>query len=263
MTAKPKLLIYTDLDGTLIDHETYQWTPAQPALEAVRKVGGGVILASSKTAAEVSKLQEELQLTDLPAIVENGAGLITNKSNENIKNEKYDQIRSILNAIDPSLRKAFIGFGDMDTKAVSDATGLMPDDAENAKARMFSEPGLWHGNAEDRARFEAALATKGVHARMGGRFLTLSFGAKKSDQMITINAEYGPDYTMALGDAPNDVEMLEAADFGVIVANPHHAPLPPLQGEAEGRIVRTERPGPEGWNIAVLNLLAQLELNGN
>ena len=63
--------------------------------------------------------------------------------------------------------------------------------------------------------------------------------------------------TLALGDAPNDIEMIEAADFGVIVANPAHEPLAELQGEALGRIRRTRAIGPAGWNEAVLAILTE------
>jgi mannosyl-3-phosphoglycerate phosphatase len=99
-----------------------------------------------------------------------------------------------------------------------------------------------------------------VTARQGGRFLTLSFGGSKADRMAEVIAHYRPARTIALGDAPNDIEMLEAADIGVIVGNPHHSPLPSLQGEDTGRIIRTDRPGPVGWNRAVLALLDRLGL---
>jgi mannosyl-3-phosphoglycerate phosphatase len=76
--------------------------------------------------------------------------------------------------------------------------------------------------------------------------------------MAEIVAQYRPRRTLALGDAPNDIEMLEAADRGVIVANPHGTPLAPLPGEADGRISRTSKPGPEGWNAAVCAVLSGL-----
>jgi mannosyl-3-phosphoglycerate phosphatase len=88
--------------------------------------------------------------------------------------------------------------------------------------------------------------------------LTLSFGRTKADAMTQVIHALKPDLTLALGDAPNDVEMLEQADLGVIVANPHHASLPLLAGERDGRIIRTRDPGPVGWNIAVNEILDRL-----
>ena len=94
----------------------------------------------------------------------------------------------------------------------------------------------------------------------GGRFLTLSFGGTKAQQMDGGMKELGCDTSIALGDAPNDIEMIEAATHGVIIRNDHGTGIPPLPGEQAGRIRRTALPGPEGWNAAVLSLLDDLGL---
>lgn len=253
------MLVFTDLDGTLIDHDTYQWAAARPALDAVRTAGGGIILASSKTAPEIVTLRQELGLQGWPAIVENGAGVLPAHTMTAATAPDYAEIRKALDDLPRDMRSRFVGFGDMSASEVAAATGLTDTSASRAKTRSFSEPGLWRGTADQRLAFETALLSKGITAREGGRFLTLSLGCKKSDQMASIITEYQPQHTIALGDAPNDIEMLEAADFGVIVANPAHAPLPPLKGEAEGRIIRTPKPGPTGWNAAVLHYLSRLE----
>ena len=92
-----------------------------------------------------------------------------------------------------------------------------------------------------------------------------SYEAKKAmtpaQRMKEITARYvtqgARPKTVALGDAPNDAAMLEAADIGVIVANSHGAAMPRLAGEAEGRITRTEKEGPQGWNHAVLAIFQE------
>ncbi|KPP83733.1 MAG: mannosyl-3-phosphoglycerate phosphatase MpgP [Rhodobacteraceae bacterium HLUCCA08] len=249
-----RLLVFTDLDGTLLDHDSYDFTPARPALAALAARGVPVILASSKTAAEIAPLQAALGLTGQPAIVENGAALADGASDDS----GWRSIRQALEELPPALRAPFRGFGDMDRAEVAKVTGLPPDQAALARRRQHSEPGLWTGSDAARAEFEAALAARGITARRGGRFLTLSHGATKADRMAELTARLGPAHTVALGDAPNDAEMLQAADTGIIVANPHGPGLPPLPGEATGRIRRTADPGPLGWNTALLDLLAEL-----
>lgn len=261
MAVDVPLLVFTDLDGTLLDHNTYDWTPARPALAAIKELGGGVILASSKTSAEMTRLRRDMALDDWPAIVENGAGLLAVQASEIEMTADYTRIRACLDALPKDLRSLFTGFGDLSDVDVAAATGLSREGAHSAKQRDFSEPGVWQGSDTERAAFEAALLQHGITAREGGRFLTLSFGRKKSDQMTSIKEHYQPAVTIALGDAPNDIEMLEAADFGVIVANADHASLPTLKGEVEGRITRTTAPGPVGWNQAVQALIARRELN--
>ena len=256
MTAVLPLLVFSDLDGTLLDHETYRWDAAQEALTALAELGAGVILASSKTVAEISILQAEMGLQGWPAIVENGAGLLR----EGLDDSAYQQIRAALGRVPVTLRKFYTGFGDLDAEGVARITGLSQEAAVHAKNRQFSEPGTWSGTEADRTAFLALLAAEGITAREGGRFLTLSFGKTKADQMDALITRYAPHFTAALGDAPNDVEMLQKADLGVVISNPHRPPLPPLEGEENGRIIRTQAAGPAGWNDAVLQLLCDLQL---
>jgi mannosyl-3-phosphoglycerate phosphatase len=258
MTTSIPLVVFTDLDGTLLDHVTYDWEPARPALAELARIGAPVVLSSSKTAAEIAQLQDRLGLTGHLAICENGCGLIGAGSGAGTGD--HAALRRELDCLPPALRQGFRGFTDMPIDEVMDLTGLSRDDAARAKARDFSEPGLWLGDDAGRAAFVAALGARGVTARQGGRFLTLSFGGSKADRMAEVIAHYRPARTIALGDAPNDIEMLEAADIGVIVGNPHHSPLPRLRGEDKGRIIRTDQPGPVGWNRAVLALLDRLGL---
>ncbi|SHG66108.1 HAD-IIB family hydrolase [Marivita hallyeonensis] len=259
MTNPPDLVVFSDLDGTLLDHETYDWSPAKPALHRLAQIGCPVVLTSSKTAAEIVVLQQAMGLSDYPAIVENGAGVIGLPGQDDIA-EDYEKVRQMLDAIPPSLRKHFTGFGDMSADEIATLTGLSPDAARLAMKRDFSEPGLWTGHDAAKDAFLAAIQEQGLTATQGGRFLTLSFGATKADGMARVLARYKPKHSIALGDAPNDIAMLEAAEFGVIVANPHRDPLPHLKGEAEGRISRTRDAGPHGWNTAVCALLYQLGL---
>lgn len=263
MRSSPQLVVFTDLDGTLLDHVTYTWAPAIPALHRLAQLGAPVVLSSSKTAAEITALQDRIGLTHYPAIVENGSGLIggAGMTDAATRADDYRAIRQALDAVPGPLRAQFRGFGDMPLSEVMALTGLSQDDAKRAQTRAFSEPGLWLGSDRAMAEFMAALKAIGITARQGGRFLTLSFGKTKADRMAEVIAHYSAAQTLALGDAPNDTEMLERADFGVIIANPHHAPLPPLQGEAAGRIIRSNQPGPIGWNRAVLDLLERLGLN--
>ncbi len=251
------LLVFSDLDGTLLDHDTYDWRPARPALNALARQNVVLVLSSSKTAAEMRVLQDAMGLQDAPAIVENGAGVIGLESPSEGAPE-YDDIRAALGAVPDRLRTSYRGFGDMTAADVAEVTGLPLEDATRAKERRFSEPGLWAGTDTDQQTFLDALKPHGVQGRFGGRFLTLSKGRTKADAMADVIAAYRPDHTIALGDAPNDIEMLEAADHGVIVANPHSPDLPPLKGEDTGRIMRTTLPGPTGWSEAVLTLLSQL-----
>lgn len=252
----PQLIVFTDLDGTLLDHETYSPDAARPALDRLAAANVPLILASSKTAAEIDVLRHRIGCEAYPAIVENGAGLL--EAEPDPDSSDYTRLLDALETVSPYLRACFVGFSDLGNAGVARVTGLGSEEAALAARRQFSEPGLWHSGPEDLHEFLRALKKLGVTGRQGGRFLTLSFGGTKADRMNEIAARYANPPRMALGDAPNDREMIEAADYGVIVANPHGTALPSLDGEADGRIRRTVAPGPEGWNTAVLDLLNTL-----
>ncbi len=260
MSATCSLMVFTDLDGTLIDHTTYEWAPALPALNSLRDMSAGLVLASSKTAAEIGSLRQKIGAEDWPAIVENGAGLLPPGERNVGEAAQYASVRSALDSLPRDLRRLFCGFGDVTPAQVAQMTGLALEDAILAQERGFSEPGQWSGTSSQKDAFLAALAEHGVTAQQGGRFLTLSFGRNKVDQMRLITGTYRPRHTIALGDAPNDIAMLENADIGIVIANPAHPPLPKLKTEAAGRIIRTTHAGPVGWNLAIRDALDRLEL---
>ncbi len=41
MTVKTDLLVFSDLDGTLLSHRDYSWAPAEAALRALRRLRAG------------------------------------------------------------------------------------------------------------------------------------------------------------------------------------------------------------------------------
>lgn len=245
--------IFSDLDGTLLDHETYDWRPAAPCLARLRDAGIALVLASSKTAAEIAPLRAEMGFADCPAIVENGAGVLPPGAERPGEGRTHPRLRAALAALPPW----FEGFSDWGAQEIARRTGLAPPAAARAALRDFSEPGLYTGPKARRAEYLQLLARAGITAAQGGRFLTLSFGGSKAGRMKELAARMpGPPRTIALGDAPNDAAMLRAADHGVIVPNPAH-PGPGLTPDGH-RIRLAPAPGPKGWAAAVQDLLAEL-----
>ena len=258
------LIVFSDLDGTLLDHSTYSFDAARSALTALRETNSQLVLASSKTATEVQEIRHQVGFEDCPAIVENGAGILEpGQSANTLSQETYQKIRTLLDEAPAALRQSFEGFGDATAEQVAELTGLSLMDAARAKARSFSEPGLWRGTDADLQAFLAHLASKGLTARQGGRFLTFSFGATKADQLFNIASRFAPAPIMALGDAPNDVEMLESANYPVIVKNTNGAGISKLTEKVEARVLRTQDEGPAGWNTAVLDVMQKLGLGSD
>ncbi|MEL6409923.1 MAG: HAD hydrolase family protein [Pseudomonadota bacterium] len=256
MTNRPDLLVFSDLDGTLLDHETYSWAAAAGALNALRSLNAGLVLASSKTAAEIIALRAEIGFDGWPSIVENGSGLIKPGANASRNGAVYRKLRQKISG----LPKGFRGFGDMSKEEIVKRTGLSIHAAQNAQQRQFSEPGIWEGEPSELDKFSSFASAAGLTVQHGGRFITLSFGGTKADRVAELIARFKPKTSIILGDAPNDIGMLELADYGVIVANPASPDLPHMQGERTGQIRRTDRTGPKGWADAVLKILEELSV---
>ncbi len=258
-------LVFTDLDGTLLDHDSYSFEAARPALDLLAARGIPVILASSKTEAEMRPIAEAIGISH-PMIVENGAGVVGLESgNAAVSDDEtaspYKRLRALVRELPKELSAEFEGFGDWDVARVAQETGLPPASAELARKRRFSEPGRFTGTDDEKRAFIALLEADGFTAVQGGRFLTLMPQTSKAERMAQVVAHYQrgsvePVRTVALGDAPNDLAMLGAADRGIIIANPAHKALPVTEREREGAILRSEQSGPEGWNIMIHQLVA-------
>lgn len=262
-----QVIVFSDLDGTLLDHETYSFEAALPALARLKDLDIPLVLASSKTAAEIAPLRAAMGFAHCPAIVENGAGVLPPESDADDAGTTHKKLIDALDALPADLRTCFAGFSDWDVSEIAARTGLDRISAERARKRSFSEPGIWTGTEAQLEAFRSRLLQSGMIIQKGGRFHTLSFGGNKADRLgeisLQIESEKGSrPFCLALGDAPNDIAMLEAADCGVIIPNPGHAGIGKLAGEKFGQIKRARFPGPEGWNDSVLSCIDEIQSNG-
>ena len=264
-----QIIVFSDLDGSLLDHDTYAYDDALPALNVLRVSNIPLILCSSKTAAEMAPLRAVLGFADCAAIVENGAGILAPFAHIPEPAPHHARLLQIVKHLPAEPGNQFCGFTDWDNATLQKHTGLDASQAILAARRDYTEPGLWLGDDRARTEFIEILALAGVVAQQGGRFLTLGFATNKAQRMQEIVRTYattqsGGVTSIALGDAPNDIDMLQQADYGIVIPNPAHAAIPKLTGESSGCIVRASEAGPAGWNATLLALLKKInQLDGD
>ena len=70
-----RYLIFTDLDGTLLDHENYSYGNNKKLISSIISKQNEIIINTSKTFSECKYLLKELKLTNMPFSTENGAVL--------------------------------------------------------------------------------------------------------------------------------------------------------------------------------------------
>jgi mannosyl-3-phosphoglycerate phosphatase len=260
-----KFVVFTDLDGTLLNHHDYQWSDASEALELIRQHGFPLILNSSKTFAELQTLSEELQ-TGAPIICENGAVIAVKETGSaeyrlHHFGMAYTQIIPILQDIRQKQGFKFTGFNDMSTQAIMEYTGLTEEKAHAASQRQASEPLLWQDMEDRLDAFKAELAQHGLILTKGGRFHHVMSPLDKGKAINWVRDYYQtlePDtqwISIGLGDSHNDIKMLETVDYPVLVYNP--AASQPDVSQIDG-IRITEEAGPKGWNKAVKDIIENI-----
>jgi mannosyl-3-phosphoglycerate phosphatase len=263
--TKLKLVIFTDLDGTLLDPQTYSYDSALPAIKRLRSQEVPIIFCSAKTRAEQEVYRKELEIND-PFIVENGGAVFIaqgyfpfdfeyHKTKDGYQvielGIPYHRIRKILTRIREHTRVNFRGFGDMSVQEVASLTGLDLKAAERAKAREYDETLNLEGTRDEINRVLNAIKGAGLNYASGGRYYDVTGPndkGKATKILIDLfKRELGQIKTIAIGDSPNDLPMLSAVGIPVLVQKPGG-----LWGEIDlPGLRRVEGIGPQGWARAI------------
>jgi mannosyl-3-phosphoglycerate phosphatase len=273
-------LIFTDLDGTLLDHDTYRWEEAEPALGLCRQTPVPVILVSSKTRAEMDLLRVQLGLSS-PFISENGGGIFfpveeTLKPPRLAVRDKgfwkrslgppYEHLVEALGAIREELGWKIRGFSEMSPHEISQLTGLDLENSRLAAMREFDEPFVVaEPEIVDTETLSAAANARGLRITTGGRFHHLHGKNDKGEAVKKLIAWYQDQQpssslmTVALGDSPNDFTMLQQVHHPILVRS--YRSYPELVHKIPGLKI-TRQTGPRGWNEAVLEILSRSPKGG-
>ena len=267
--GKISLVVFTDLDGTLLDRATYSFEPARPALDALAKAGVPVVLCTSKTRAETERWRLTLDNAH-PFIVENGGAAFVPEAyfDPDVgfdRTEKgygilefgaaYPDLRRALAAIRASTGLPLRGFGDMSLEEIAERCGFSREDAELAARRQYDEPFVG-ADSIDLAAVVREAAAAGLQVVSGGRFHHLVGGSDKGRAVRALRKLFDkggdPVRAIGVGDSPNDEPMLRAVDVPVLVRKPGGGHV---DGLHPAGLVIAPYSGPEGWRVAVLGLL--------
>lgn len=268
------VIVFTDLDGTLLDTITYSFDQAQEALEVLRELHIPLILTSSKTRAEIELIRHQLGLYH-PFISENGGALFVPRNYFHCPHEgvvryrtydvlelgtPYGELRTSLRHIERVTGCRLRGFGDMTFDEVAIRTGLSPPLARLAMQREYDEPFVVEGPDVSLDRVARECERLGLQCVRGGRFPHLVKGSDKGRACGHLIQWYRQEYggerstlvSIGIGDSVNDLPMLAMVNHPILVQKSDGSHDPKIMLPS---LTLSQGIGPVGWNQAVLAVL--------
>lgn len=273
MSAVPdQFVIYTDLDGCLLDRETHSAEAARPALELLKRERIPLVLCSSKTQAEVEYHRDLLGLPD-PFVVENGGATLIPKGYFPFPHAftrttgpyqrvefgvSYARLTEALRELEQATGLRLRGFSEMSLKEVISLTGLDPDAARRAKARQYDEPFVASLSPAEEKALEREVHRRCLALVRGGRFYHLTGRNSKGIAVDFLPRLYRTAFprlvTVGIGDAENDAPMLQRVDIPVVIPREPGLVDPAFDGRPW---TVAPAPGPAGWARAVMAIVGR------
>ena len=259
-----QLVIFTDLDGTLLERKTYSAAKAKKALAEIKGEKIPLIFCSSKTAKEIEIYRKKLCNND-PFVAEDGSAIYIPenyfkfKFHYDRKDGKYRVIElgvpvhHILhfNRFLKLKGIQILGFNDVTADYIRAITNLPKKEAVLTKKRSYSEPLILLDSKHEK-ELRRIADMHGLNVLKAGRFYILvgrTNKGKAAEKLIPLfRKKFGKVESIAFGNSENDFEMLAIADKGFLVQN--------SDGSFEkGKFRKVGGKGPEGFNAKVLEIL--------
>ena len=267
MNKNYKILIFTDLDGSLLHRDTFKFDEIKDYLKILLSQGIFIIPNTSKTEKEILEFNNELG-SDLPYISENGAAINgLNLLNSNLpkelilSREKDNLIKIFENSIPVNLQNKCKWLSEMDKNKQSLIFGLGDEKLKMALDRKYTIPFLFEGNKSEKNELSRIIKNKGLALQEGGRVINLTDKVNKAKALQVFVRFFKKNNknvkTIAVGDNYNDLDMLKTSEFPCLVFNDKFT----LDEIPIKNLITTNKPSPEGWADVIKKALVKVNKN--
>ena len=252
------IIVFTDLDGTLLDNKTYSFEKAKNSINLLKSKNVPIVIVTTKTADEIENFKK--QGIGEVFIVETGCEIITPEKRFKL-GKGYKYARNVLERIKEKF--SVKGFGDMTEEEISEITGLSLEDSRKAKNRKYTEPFMPLGEF-DLQEAERIANSYGYRIYKGGRFYHIVDKECDKGKAVKFLIEkfknrYGSLLTIGLGDSKVDEPFLKVVDIPVLI--------PKESGIYEKLNLENLRlspyPAPSGWDYSIREILYELKTGGD
>ncbi|MGQ9842733.1 MAG: HAD-IIB family hydrolase [Spirochaetota bacterium] len=251
-------LIFSDVDGTILDFVTYSYKDSLPAIELCASREIPLILVSSKTYTEMKHLVTELSLT-FPFVFENGAGIAYPSGKVTITGKLVDELKA-LKPIIKSLIDDALWVDTLQWEELSNYTGLSTSHVaamiERNASLLFISKKTLPCNID---RINQKIAHAGIAITSGGKFYTVMDRAVHKGIAINAIQKYYKRkaknkriITYGIGDGINDSYMFKAVDKAYFVGDDT---IFPLISSNCYTLCNSTKKGPEGFRYIVTDIV--------
>ena len=254
------IVVFSDLDGTLLDHSTYSYEESMPGVNMLKEKSIPLVLVSSKTYDEMVILHKELKL-EASFIFENGAGIANYNSGNytiSLNGKSSEELINFKSVIEQMLGVVITPLCHMSTDDIVQYTGLKKEIAEKAAMRKGSMPFIIKDSSfvmslNDLNSYNNSLKEYELMMTRGGRFYHFSSinankGFALSKVIDEIKSTFGESEitSYAIGDSENDIPMLKVVDNPFLVRKYNNTYI-----ETGVTVTVTNEIGPKGFTEMV------------
>ena len=252
--------IVTDLDGTLLDHQ-YNMDDAKELIPVLKKNRIPVIPCTSKTAAEVRVIRNQLNLTD-PFIVENGAAIYGNNMSFNnewelVLGKSYVELRTILDSLSKEINYPLVALNDLNNSEIKELTNLNDNQIDLALDRHWSVPFLTPPDIylekinNINQKYDVQIFQGNLMSHLLGNGSHKGIAVNKLKEYL----DQRNSKVIGLGDSPNDIPLLQISDFPIVIPGkdgPNKALLDGLKGID---FIVADSPHSKGWASSIKDIM--------
>jgi mannosyl-3-phosphoglycerate phosphatase len=266
-----RLVVVTDIDDSLLEPGARALPSEREALEFLSVRGIPLVINSSRTHAEIERIQETLALLT-PSISEHGSALflppdsipsIPERAARAVSGHVIEFGRpyhEVVDAVRETARELgieIVGFADLTIEDAARELGVSDVEAQLAKLREYTELiRIADDTDARRSHVFNALRRRGLRCWPNGRHHLVTATRDRAESLLTLKALWRdawgePPWIVGFGNSEDDVPWLRHADVVVIVQDDRTGVDPRILSKLPTARV-SQRPGRLGWSDAIV-----------